>query len=157
MDIGKLATDGLSSLLSGGTLGIFGAIGTGILNYHRTKQKNAHALAVMAAQKEQIVAAGQSQAVIEQLKMAAASYDHDKATYADAGTVDAVRGLTRPILTAYMVLWTTVIASVALYQVGLEKEFMKQIAEFAVKINMNLTGICVVWWFGGREQRKLML
>lgn len=145
---------GVTSLLSGGLLGTIGTIGTGILEYHKTKQKNAQDLAVMAAQLEVVKATGHNDEVIEALKVMSGSYENDKATYGEKpGMVDTIRGLTRPALTAYLVIISTILGLWAFKRVTFAETIM-EIAKGCIEMCLFLTSVSVTWWFGERAKDK---
>jgi len=155
MTIGSMITGGLTSLLSGGMLGIFGAIGTGVLDFFKVKQKNKQDLEIMDKQLEFAKAAGSNAALLETIKLMGSSYEHDKATYQNAGYVDVVRGLVRPAITLYLVAVASVIALWAFKKVGLEQVVVSEVAKYSIYSCLELAGICIVWYFGGRETRKV--
>jgi len=157
MAIGSLLAGGIGSILSGGTLGIFGAIGTGVLDFFKTKQANKHELEMIAAQSALIEKQGNSQAALELLKLAGASYENDKATYQGAGMVDTIRGLVRPTLTAFLVAVAAIIALWAFKRVSLDSVTVDEIAKFSVEICLNLASMAVTWWFGSRGIDKIKL
>lgn len=155
MSLISTLTDGVSSLLTGGTLGILGAIGTGVLDIFKTKEKNKHDLAMITANIELAKASGNNLAVIEAIKLAGSSYEHDKAAYVNAGFVDIIRGLVRPILTTYLVVISSILAIWAFRKVGVEPVVVAEISKYSVSTCLELTSICIVWYFGSREIRKM--
>lgn len=155
MNIGSMVAGGVASLLSGGALGVFGAVGSGVLDYFKTKERNKQELAVISAQKDLILAQADSATLLETIKMMGASYENDKATYVGAGFVDTVRGLLRPAVTVYLVAITTGLAVWAFRRVGLEQAVVAEIAKFAVYTCLDLTGLCVAWYFGARQIDKV--
>lgn len=156
MSISGLLTGGLTSILSGGTLGVIGAIGAGVLDLMKTKEANKQELAKMAAQKELIVAAGSSAAAIESIKLAGASYEQDKAAYSgEVGFVDMVRGLLRPIVTVYLLAVSTYLALWSFGKVGLDLAIVGEICKYTIYTCLDLTSLCVSWYFGARQIDKI--
>lgn len=156
MSIGGIISGGLASILSGGTLGVFGAIGSGILDYFKTKAQYKHQLDVISAQKELALVNANSQAVLETLKLVSASYEHDKATYSkDIGFVDWYRGTLRPTVTYLLLAISIFLAIWAFKMVGLETDVVKEIAKYAVYTCLDLTALCVSWYFGARQIDKI--
>lgn len=157
MAIGTTIVNALSSVFSGGLLGTIGTIGTGVLDFYKIKQKNAQDLAVMDAQLKAVQAAGQNQEVLATIKLMASSYEADKATYGEhPGLVDTVRGLTRPILTMYLVLISTILGLWAFHKVTFAETIM-EIAKGCIEMCLFLTSVSVVWWFGDRMKEKFYI
>ena|SRR3990167_3068956 len=161
---------GLGSLLSGSVLGIFGAVGTGVLDFFKEKQRNKHELEMLSAQRDLIEAQGKNAVTLENAKNFGASHESDKATYANQeamtgwtglvfnflmAIVDFLRGFTRPGLTWYFTILSTLLAIYALETVGVDAELLKRVAEYAVAAALELTGVCVTWWFGQRSIEKM--
>ena len=146
----------IGSIVSGGALGVFGAVGSGVLDYFKTKERNKQELAVIAAQKELALANANSTAVLEGLKILGSSYDHDKATYGkDTGVVDLLRGTLRPIVT-YLLLGISIYLAIwASRQVTLEMDIIKEIAKYAVYTCLDLAALCISWYFGARQIDKI--
>ena len=158
----------LESILSGGALGFLGSIGTGILDYFKQKEQNKHELAMLGAQRALIEAQGANAVALENVKNFGLSYDSDKSTYAQASSmtgflgilanlllvlVDFLRGFTRPGMSWYLVLSSSLIGLYAFEQSGLDKVFLKGIAEQTAAGCLELSSACVLWWFGTRSIR----
>ncbi len=157
MDIGTTLVNGLSSVFSGGALGTIGTIGTGILDFYKMKQQNAQDLAVRAAQLEILKVTGHNEETIAAIKALESSYDADKATYGEKpGLVDTVRGLTRPLLTMYLVLISTILGIWAFGRVTFAETIM-EIAKGCIEMCLFLTSVAVVWWFGDRMKEKFYI
>lgn len=154
MTILSTIAGGLASILSGGTLGVIGAIGNGVLDIMKTKEKNKQELALVTAQKELALANANSATLLETLKLAAASYENDKASYQGAGFVDTVRGLLRPLVTLYLVGIATYLAVWAFGKIGLDPNMAGEITKYCVYTCMDLTALCVSWYFGARQIDK---
>lgn len=145
---------GAGSVFSGAGLGVVGAIGSGVVTILQRKQQNAHDLAVMGAQLEAAKAAGNNLAVLEGIKLQSSSYDHDKATYENAGVIDMLRGSVRPVITYFLVIMVTFLGFWAFKRIGLSDPVISEIAVMCVRMCIELASICVVWWFGGRYFSK---
>lgn len=154
MDIGAILLKGLGGIASGGALGVVGAFGTGIVDYFATKEKNKHALAVLDKQVALANAEGVNAVAIEKAKALGASYENDKAAYG-GGWVDMLRGLQRPGITDWLLVVATAITIYALRQVPLTAEVWAEIAKFGVYTCLDLTAMCVSWWFGSRQLERV--
>lgn len=145
-----------TSLFSGSLLGIFGAIGTNVLDFFKQKQKNKHELDVLEKQKEIASIAATSQTILETLKTLSTSYEADKSHYSGEklSYVDQIRGLTRPVLTAYITIECSYLVIYSLNKVGLSTALMEKISEYSVYASFELAGICIGWWFGSRGLSK---
>ena len=92
-------------------------------------------------------------------KTQVASYKHDQARYG-GGRVDAIRGLMRPLITAYTLLLLSLIAwllyglSTELGNAALNITLVMALLEQVVGCIIYLTTTSVTWWFGSRPQRK---
>ena len=145
----------VGGILSGGALGVVGAVGSGVLDLLKTKEANKQELLVLAAQGENIRAAGSSEAALESLKLVAASYDQDKATYAGAGWQDSVRAMIRPVLVAVLTGMSLYLAYTSLAEEGLDPSVVSDIAKYSVFTCLDLTSMAVSWYFGSREIEKI--
>ena len=160
----------LASLLSGSALGLLGSVGTGILDYFKQKEQNKHALAMMGAQRALIEAQGSSALAIENAKNFGASHESDKSTYANQqamtgwmgllfnflmAIVDFLRGFTRPGMTWFFILSSTLVCLWAFERVGVDTVFLKRVLEISIAALIELTGICVTWWMGARSIQRL--
>jgi len=152
----------IASLLTGGATGLLGSLFSGVLSYFNQRQKNAHDLLLMEAERQTLeleIAGTERVAIIEsesamdiqESRLLATSIRSDKASYSDGDSawlvlVDVVRGLTRPILTAFlgifmMVLW-----------------FSTEDTELQAQITATVLYIattCFFWWFGTRVKQPL--
>lgn len=144
----------LTSLLGGGFLGVFGSIGSGVLNFFKQKQDHAHELAVLKQQTETAIAVGGNQITLEAYKAFQSSYESDKATYANAGIVDTIRGLVRPVVTIYLVLVASVLAGWSFSKVGIGSILTESVVEHAVKAIYDFTGMALGFYFGSRSLEK---
>lgn len=147
----------ITSLLSGSVLGIFGAIGSEVLGFFKERQKNKHELEVLAAQKEIAVVAANSAVMLEAYKALVTSYDADKSSYSSGhlSSVDIVRGLTRPVLTAFFVITACGVSIWSLQKVGIGSILTEQLADFSIRSLFNMAGMSVSWWFGSRSFEKM--
>jgi len=148
---------GVAAVASGGTLGVIGAIGAGVVDIFRTRESNKQQLAVIAAQTELAKANSESATMLESLKLISGSYENDKETYVNTKlfSVDGYRGTFRPnacYLLLGLSMWLTYYA---ITKVGLSAETLNEVAIFAVYTCLNLTATCVSWWFGSRQMDKL--
>lgn len=160
----------LSNILGGSILGIFGSLGTGVLDYLKQKQANKHAIDLVMANKALIEAQGANAVAIENAKAFQASLASDRATYTDKVppdgipgfllallmvVVDFLRGFTRPGLTWYFTCVATVLGIYAFKKVGFDDLFLKELVKSSVGILLELLSICVTWWFGNRSIEKM--
>lgn len=151
----------IASLLTGGATGLLGSLFSGVLSFFNQRQKNAHDLLLMDADRKTLeleisgrerveVIKGETAEQIEQSRLLATSIRADKATYSHGDSdwlvlVDVIRGLTRPVLTAFlgvfmMVLW-----------------FSTDDAILQGKITATVLYIattCFFWWFGTRVKQS---
>jgi len=157
MDIPAILLKGLGSVVSGGSLGVIGAIGAGIVDIYKTKETNKQALAVLAAQKELAITNGASATGLEMLKLIGGSYENDKAAYQDVKvfSVDWFRGTFRPFICWVLFGLSCWIVWTALTKVPLPEAFWGEIGIFSVMLCLNLMATCVSWWFGSRQMDKM--
>lgn len=153
---------GLLSLMSGGLTGLVGSLGSAVLDFVKTRERNKHELAVMReaglqAEKEyaakQAIASRESEArefeALEDTRQA--SIRSDRATYwsADAPRplmwVDVVRGGTRPVLTLFLTIF--------LMSIYFTTEDAATASLIADTISY-LAGTAVSWWFASRQLSK---
>lgn len=153
--IGGMIGGAVASVLSGGSLGVLGAIGSGVLDFFKTKEANKQELLVLAAQKDLAITAASSLTVLESIKLMAASYDQDKAAYIGAGWQDSIRAMIRPVLlfvlvcvSVYMAIWST-------SKISLEMVVISEIAKYSVFTCLDLTAMGVSWYFGSRQMEKI--
>ncbi len=103
------------------------------------------------AQQERLVAQDAAAA-----KMRTASYQQDEARYG-GGWVDAVRGLMRPAITAFLLLMSLAVGWSVWHLLGgmehLPAEMLLEIQRKLVDALIYLSTTAVVWWFGGRAMR----
>lgn len=145
----------LGGIVSGGTLGVGGAIGSAVLDFFKTKENNKHQLAVLTAQKDLALANANSATLLETIKMMGASYEHDKAAYTGPlSFVDLLRGTLRPIVT-YLLLGVSVFLTWwAFERVGVGDEVIREVAKYGIYTCLDLTALCVSWYFGARQIEK---
>ena len=155
----------LTSLLGGSFLGIFGVLGTGVLDFLKQKQQNKHALEMLQAQKDLILAQGANAVSLEDARSFGASHESDRATYSNpAGMtgylglllqflmviVDFLRGFTRPGITWYLVFISTLLGVHAIVEVGFSDKLLESVVIRSVDTALSLTAFSVTWWFGSR-------
>lgn len=150
---------GVASVASGGILGVFGSIGSGVVDIFKTKEANKQQLAVIAAQKDLAVAQGAKDSTLEMIKLIGGSYENDKATYVNTPffSVDGLRGTFRVLICWALfglACWETYYA---LTVVVLPADTWAEIATFSVCLCLNLMSTCVSWWFGARQMEKLTI
>lgn len=150
----------ISSVLTGGATGLIGAGITSFIEYKKQKQKDAHELALMKEERQTleleiqgrervVVIQTESEKDIAETKAFAESLSNDKAAYSSGDSkylvfVDVVRGLTRPSLTAYLVLLVTILWFTT------DNE---QVEEKIAATVLYLTTAAVLWWFGSRAKQ----
>ena len=146
----------ITHFLSGGALGVFGAIGSGVLDFFKTKEANKQELAVLAARQQIAATEATSQAGLEALKLIGASYAQDAAAYTgELSWVDMLRGSLRPIVTYFLLAVSTCLAFWAFQRVVLEIGVVTEIAKYAVFTCLDLTSMCISWYFGARQIDKI--
>lgn len=157
MSIPGILTGGLASILSGGALGVLGAVGNGVLDYFKTKEKNKHELAVISAQKELALVNKDSAIILETIKLSAASYENDKEAYVNTKlfSVDGYRGTLRPNVCYFLLITATYLTWWCVKKTGLNPEVMAEIAIYGTYTCMNLAATTVSWYFGTRQMDKL--
>jgi len=156
MDVMGMVTGGLTHILSGGTLGVLGAVGSGVLDFFKTKEKNKQELAIITAQKELALANKDSAVLLETIKLSAASYDNDKATYGkDVGWLDSYRGSLRPNVCYFLLAASTYLTIWAFMRVGVDNAIIAEAAKFGIYTCMDLTALAVSWYFGARQIDKM--
>ena len=141
IDILDIVSDGLKAVSSGGVIGLLGAIGTNVVDLFKGKSRDKTNV--------EIVKVGGEKAG-DIIKMMAESYDHDKASYKNAGWVDSIRGLFRPTIAMYLSIVSTIITLWALKKVGLDEAIMKDLVKIGFYTCLHLTTICITWYFGVR-------
>ena len=150
----------LFSLFSGGLLGFLGSVGTGVMNIYSQMQRNKHDIAMEVAKRETMMATQSGQLSIETIKAFSASYDADKATYWKDGSpwwmacIEFARGFTRPGACWHYIIASDLIAIYALWRTDLSDAAWGEISKASVYAAMQLTGICVGWYFGSRSVDK---
>jgi hypothetical protein len=171
----------------GGITGLFGAAISKVADYFTLKQKNAFDLAMrdkdmeiakIEAAKEVTIAQDTNAANrwIAESKTQEASYEADKAEYLThdivehapawaqgiiavaLGIVDFIRGMTRPGITLYLCVLTTMmymqmkaIVTLSGQQAFTPADAVKVIV-LIVDAVIYLTTVCVTWWFGSRPK-----
>jgi len=143
--------DGATKFLSGGALGVVGALSAGVINLFKAKQKGKKEVDILKAKLAIAEKCGPKAAKI--IQSVDASYNHDKASYG-GGWADDVRAMVRPSVIWYLVLMTSIIAIWSFWKVGIDTETTKLIAKKSIFECLVLTGIAVGWYFGGRDLRK---
>mgnify|MGYP001608443843 CR=1 FL=1 len=149
----------LASIMSGGMLGILGSVGAGVLNFFKQRQADQHALNVLAAQKDLIIATGNNQAMLEAFKTLQGSYESDKETYINAKflSVDWFRGMQRVFVLIFLVVASTSLALWAFSKVGIGSLLTEGIAEHAIKETFRFTSMAIGYIFGSRELSKFVI
>ncbi len=155
MALGGILGGAVASVLSGGSLGVLGAIGSGVLDFFKTKEANKQELAVLAAQKDLAVTAASSATMLESMKLLGTSYEQDKAAYAGAGWADNIRAMIRPVLLAILVLTSVYLAIWSTGKVSLETAVISEIAKYSVFTCLDLTAMGISWYFGSRQMEKI--
>jgi len=171
----------------GGLTGLFGVIAGKVGDYFTLKQKNAFDLAMrdkdmeiakIEADREVTIAKDTNNAnrEIAEIKLQESSYEGDKAEYLThdiiehsptwsagvitlaLGFVDFVRGMTRPSLTLYLCILTTMmyfqmkaIVTAAGQAVFTPADAVKVIV-LIVDAVIYLTSTAVTWWYGSRPK-----
>lgn len=157
--------------------GIGGNLFTGVLDFFKEKQKNAHELAMMqeARETQRMEIEGQKEiasinAQKEKEVAAEASFQSsiaaDRATYSDPHTltgwagqcaalllvsVDWVRGMTRPVLTVWAVLFFSHTANAMLSNPAADAKLVTEMTEAVIATADMALG----WWFGSRAQQSI--
>ena len=144
--------DGATKFLTGGTLGVVGALGSGVINLFKAKQKGQKEVEILKAKLAIAERLGSDGARI--IQSVDASYIHDKASYQDASGIDIYRGAVRPTIVYFLTFTSVGIACWAIWKVGIDYSVIKLIANTSVDKCWALTGIAVGWYFGGRDLRK---
>jgi len=148
--------DAIASVLTGGITGLIGTAVSGVVEYFKTKQRNAHELAMIQAEREtlQLEIAGRERVAeieSESARDISASESFRESLRADIARyssgdspwlvgVDVVRGLVRPVLTLGLVAFTAWIYATA-------PESMED------QVTSTVLYVCtaaVLWWFGTR-------
>jgi hypothetical protein len=178
----------LGSAASGGITGLFGGLVNRVADYFTLKQNHAHELAMrdkdleiaqVEASREVTIAREKNMTdrEVAESETLAKSFEADRATYFSASMlgklpkwaagvaallfvlVDFIRGLTRPGLTLYMCILTTVIymemkdiVSGSGSQPFTPEDAVKVIV-MIVDAVIYLTSMCVGWWFATRTKR----
>lgn len=141
----------MGSILSGGALGVLGAVGSGVLDYFKTKEANKQELLVLAAQKDLAVTTANSATLLEN----GASYANDAAAYVGAGWQDSVRAMIRPVLVVMLTGISIYLAFTSLAEEGLAPDTISEIARYSVFTCLDLTSMSVSWYFGSRQMEKI--
>lgn len=150
---------GVTSVATGGALGVFGSLASGVVDIFKTKESNKQQLAVIAAQRDVAIAQGNSAASLEMIKLIGGSYENDKATYINTKflSVDGLRGTFRPLICWALFALSCWITWYSLTIETFPAEVWLQIGQFAVCLCLNLMATCVSWWFGSRQQAQMAL
>lgn len=163
---------GIVSLLGGGVTGVIGAGINKYFDFKAKQQDYAHALEMRKVDIQILdkewegrarVASVEGEAAMDVAvsKLQEASIEADKATYSKASSpwlvfVDVVRGLIRPLATAYFILLSTIVF-VAVFQLvteagteALTADQLFDIFYYCVLWVLYTAGMVVGWWFGVR-------
>ena len=141
---------GAGKFLSGGALGVVGALGGGVLNLIKAKNKGKNEVEILRAKLALLEKGGDPQV----LRNIDASYEHDKASYKDASGIDIYRGSVRPTITYYLTVVFSAVAVWAIWKVGIDPETTKWIANKSIMEGWALTGICIGYYFGSRSLKN---
>jgi len=150
----------IGSVLSGGVTGLFGAGISSVIEYLKQKQKDQHELAMIQAERETLkleiqgrervadIQAETSRDIAES-KAFSESLIADRASYSTGNSkwlvlVDAVRGLTRPVLTLMLVVLTSVLWFTTDDQI-LQSQIVATV--------LYVTTASILWWFGSRMKQ----
>lgn len=158
MDIGAILLKGVAGITGGGVIGAVAALATGYMDLKKRQIDNKHALDMLAAQKEMVLAQGQNAVALERSKAGAASYENDRASYGDkllGRIADFFRAIQRPGITDWLLLLSTSIICYALWKMPLPPEVWADIARVGVYTCLDLTAFCISWWFGSRQIEKI--
>lgn len=149
----------VASGLAGGVLGVGGAIIQKWLdgkNLDKQAQVDLAKLGLELGHKEKMAQLGVSEKDYEALT---ASINSDKGTYS-AGSdskllqvADFIRGITRPSLTVYLILFNSALLGylVSKYDLSFTKEQAYAIAKDIVTCLLSCTTLALGWWFGARK------
>lgn len=169
----------LLSIVSGGATGLLGSLFKGVGDWFKRRQEMEHEREMRRLDMELMdkeweyrdrAAAREGEVRLQESAdgLQAASYAHDQAAYSRGFTVklavnrtllvlvDVVRGLTRPVLTCFMLwlIWDTrreVLG--ALEAAGIERIDIAMAMDLQKRIVctiLYLGTLCVTWWFGDR-------
>ena len=158
MDIGAMVLKGVAGITGGGIVGTVAALATGYLDLKKKQIDNKHALDMIAAQKDLVLAQGQNAVALEKSKATVASYENDAAKYGDGWwgkLADFFRAIQRPGITDWLLLLSTSIVCYALYVKPLTPEIWADISRVGVYTCLDLTAFCISWWFGSRQIEKI--
>lgn len=142
----------LGNVASGGVLGLVGTLFSGVLSYFQAKQQHGFRMDEMQLEAQVSAAQAAGQVAVAREAGAAAAFTGSQAAEASIGAtypwVNAVRALTRPVLTLLYIVLTAIIFFTT------ADATMKQ---FVIE-NIVWTGSgCTVWWFGSRQLDKSSL
>jgi hypothetical protein len=180
MDAGSVI-GAIGSILTGGATGVIGAGLSRFADYKLEKLRMEHSREETRLQNEQIRIEGQVRTQVAEVEAAgeaevagysalSASYQADAATYLAKATgkfssffmgmVDWVRGMTRPVVTGYLITLTTWIAFQLYGLVGGLHEQQVLVSEGdlvriwwdVINVVLYLTSAAVLWWFGSRPK-----
>lgn len=167
---------GIASIFTGGLTGLIGAGITKFMEYKNKQLDYAHEVAMRQKDMELLdreiagrvrvaEVEGASAEVVSANEALASSYGQDRATYAkDSNSawfviVDVVRGLIRPALTIYFVIFTTYIYWVVTNQleemhISFNTERAFQLYWYIILWVLYTAAVVVGWWFGTRSEVK---
>jgi hypothetical protein len=177
----------LGSAAFGGITGLFGGIINRIADHYTTKERHKHEQLMLdkntkylqlETERDVQVAKEQANAIKEKsgLDAMAKSYDADRATYFDAKMIDGlpplakviiaafmafvdfVRGLTRPGITLYLCVLTTIMymeqkTILAQLQISPDPLMALGVTRDLVHAVIYLTTMAVGWWFATRTKQ----
>ena len=178
--------DAVLSAVTGGGTGLLGSLVSGVSEYFQQKEENRHDEVMMDKENDQIkleadrdikVSKMETTAQVEEAEAEAAaeikskSYESDARRYLSKGAmrdsiwatramaaVDFVRGMTRPTLTLYLALVSTLIYWQT-YQISKAVEISPEQAFELLRIStlgiLYLFGMAVAWWFGDHGKKLL--
>lgn len=161
----------LGAIFGGGATGLFGSFMSGWLELKKQKLQNEHEsqmaeheLAVMDKETERQVSISRieadAQIQVADAQLMSASYDADQLRYSKPGNswmmqfVDFVRGLIRPVLTAYLVWVASRILAAVLELLdkmdGLSEALLVPMANQVIMAVLYMAMTALGWWFGTR-------
>lgn len=172
----------ISTLISGGLIGVIGSIFTNIFDFFKKRQDNKQEIELRRLDIQMMDKEYQSRERIASINMETemeksadailtASYAADRATYANKSKlgpvsnflmvlVDLIRGLVRPVMTAYMV-WEVhhmrgtveqIIATTGLD--AMTAPVAMDIYQMIVDMTLFLAAASFTWWFGTRLKNQ---
>lgn len=171
-------TDIFTTAVSGGVTGLIGTVFSGVMMWRENADKRKHELEMRrvdiderreeaALTLKQIDAESEATKIAAELNAFNNSISADKATYSIGGSdsaallfVDVVRGLVRPALTLTLVIITSVVIFDVIEAAGgydslIESQGVELYSDL-IHALIYMTTTAVLWWFGARENKKIL-